>query len=131
VFRRRRFFRGSVRGGRDQIEDIAWFTPAGEEMTDADWDTGYAKSLAVFLNGDAISEPDRYGVPIQDSSFLLLFNASEQDLEFTVPPQRYGERWERVLDTAAPAEISGETVAAKSGEAVAVMNRSVQLLRRD
>ncbi|WP_235558266.1 glycogen debranching protein GlgX, partial [Sphaerimonospora mesophila] len=47
VFRRRRFFRGRVRGG---VRDIVWLTPAGEEMTDADWDTGYAKSLAVFLN---------------------------------------------------------------------------------
>jgi glycogen operon protein len=138
VFRRRRFFTGSpAPGGSDQVGDIAWFTPAGAEMSDADWGTGYAKSLAVFLNGDAISEPDRYGGPIQDSSFLLLLNASELDLEFTMPPQRYGEHWERVLDTAAPAEISGAPAqpsdgpaAAKSGEAVAVMNRSVQLLRR-
>jgi glycogen operon protein len=138
VFRRRRFFTGDpAPGGRDQVGDIAWLTPAAEEMTDADWDTGYAKALAVFLNGDAISESDRYGGPIQDSSFLLLFNASEQDLEFVMPPQRYGEHWERVLDTAAPAEISGAPAppsagppAAKSGEAVAVMSRSVQLLRR-
>ena len=27
-------------------------------MTDADWRAGSAKSVAVFLNGDAISEPD-------------------------------------------------------------------------
>jgi glycogen operon protein len=138
VFRRRRFLTGSAApGGSDQVGDIAWFTPAGEEMSNADWGTGYAKSLAVFLNGDAISEPDRYGGPIQDSSFLLLLNASELDLEFTMPPQRYGEHWERVLDTAAPAEISGAPAqpsdgpaAAKSGEAVPVMNRSIQLLSR-
>src|SRR5271155_2164630 len=57
VFRRRRFFRGqAVRGGRQRLGDIAWFTLAGEEMTDHDWDAGFAKSLTVFLNGRAISE---------------------------------------------------------------------------
>src|SRR6202043_1822540 len=51
VFRRRRFFRGqAIRGGRQRLGDIAWFTLAGEEMTDHDWDAGFAKSLTVFLN---------------------------------------------------------------------------------
>ena len=39
--------------------DIAWFTPDGEHMDDADWGDGDAKPVVVFLNGDAISEPDR------------------------------------------------------------------------
>ena len=66
VFRRRRFFRGqSIRGGRQRAGDIAWFTLAGEEMTDEDWEAGFVKSLTVFLNGRAISEPDpaRRAVP--------------------------------------------------------------------
>jgi hypothetical protein len=46
-------------------------------MTDGDWAAGFAKSLAVFLNGDAISEPDPRGERIGDESFLLLFNAAE------------------------------------------------------
>ena len=101
VFRRRRFFRGqALRGGRNRLGDIGWFTLAGEEMTDEDWDAGFAKSLTVFLNGRAISEPDRRGERVQDDSFLLLFNASEEDLQFTVPPRRYGPRWSKVLDTA-------------------------------
>ena len=52
VFRRRRFFTGSRRGGRATCDDIAWLTPGGEEMTDEDWENGFARSLAVFLNGD-------------------------------------------------------------------------------
>ena len=40
VFRRRRWFQGRrIRG----IEDLAWFRPDGEEMTDDDWENGYAK----------------------------------------------------------------------------------------
>src|ERR1039458_724530 len=72
VFRRRRFFRGAaVRGkssGDGQLADIAWFTPGGDEMTDDDWSAGFAKSLTVFLNGNAISEPDPRGERIRDDS---------------------------------------------------------------
>ena len=59
VFRRRRFFQGDpARGSESELGDIAWFTPAGEHMNAGDWQVGYARSLAVFLNGDAIAEPD-------------------------------------------------------------------------
>src|SRR4051794_6045964 len=67
VFRRRRFFHGRpVQGTHDALTDIAWFTPIGEEMSDRDWWAAAAKSVAVFLNGDAISEPDTRGQRIKD-----------------------------------------------------------------
>ncbi len=74
VFRRRRFFRGR-RGPDDETSDIIWLTPAGQEMTQEDWEAGYAQSLAALLNGEAISEPDPRGGRIVDAKFLLLFNA--------------------------------------------------------
>ncbi|MEO3804250.1 glycogen debranching protein GlgX [Nonomuraea sp. B1E8] len=124
VFRRRRFFYGKpVRG----LSDIAWFTPSGEEMTDSDWNVGYAKSLAVFLNGDAITEPDRRGRPIRDDSFLLLFNAHHDTLQFTIPKD-YGEMWHTEIDTAMPIDVGARMC--QAGEAVAVPGRSVQVLRR-
>jgi isoamylase len=144
VFRRRRFFQGEpVSGRRGQVGDIAWFTPGGEEMTDDDWSAGFAKSLTVFLNGDGISEPGPRGQRVRDDSFLLLFNASETDLKFEIPPARYGEQWERVLDTAQPAEPGTASVSAaaggapaapagpaKPGDTIDVCNRSLQVLRR-
>jgi isoamylase len=142
VFRRRRFFQGEpVSGPRGQVGDIAWFTPGGEEMTDEDWSAGFAKSLTVFLNGDGISEPGPRGQHIRDDSFLLLFNASETDLKFAIPPARYGEQWVRVLDTALPAEpgagypgagFAGPVPggAARPGDTIDVCNRSLQVLRR-
>jgi isoamylase len=81
VFRRRRFFQGRpVRGPRrdDRLPDIAWFRPDGEEMTDKDWEVGYAKSLGVFLNGSAIPDPDPHGRPVVDDSFFLIFNSWER-----------------------------------------------------
>jgi len=131
VFRRRRFFRGRpARGGRNRIGDIAWFTLTGEEMTGDDWDAGFAKSLTVFLNGRAISEPDRRGERVHDDSFLLLFNASEEDLRFTVPPRGYGARWSKVLDTATYATDFDDENPVKPGDAINVINHSLQLLRR-
>jgi glycogen operon protein len=131
VFCRRRFFRGqALRGGRNRLGDIAWFTLAGEEMADGDWDAGFAKSLTVFLNGRAISEPDRRGEKIIDDSFLLLFNASENDLQFIIPPRRYGPRWSKLLDTAYPVVEFEDESPVKPGDVVSVMNYSLQLLRR-
>src|SRR6266568_3155997 len=131
VFRRRRFFRGlPARGGRNRLGDIAWFTLVGEEMTADDWDAGFAKSLTVFLNGRAISEPDRRGERVHDDSFLLLFNASEEDLRFVIPPRRYGPRWSKVLDTAVHATDFEDENPVKPGDAINVINHSVQLLRR-
>ena len=142
VFRRRRFFQGEpVSGPRGQVGDIAWFTPGGEEMTDEDWSAGFAKSLTVFLNGDGISEPGPRGQRVRDDSFLLLFNASETDLKFAIPPARYGEEWVRVLDTALSAEPGagypgagfvgpGPGGAARPGDTIDVCHRSLQVLRR-
>jgi isoamylase len=123
VLRRRRFFTGE--------DDSAWLTPDGQPMTTADWATGFAKSVTVFLNGDAITEPDQRGEPIRDDSFLLLFNAAEHDVAFTVPAG-YGDLWSVELNTADdpsdPPPGSADTV--KAGEAVTLTSRSLQLLRR-
>ncbi|GLX98265.1 glycogen debranching protein GlgX [Herbidospora sp. NBRC 101105] len=128
VFRRRRFFYGRpVRGSGDSLSDIAWLTPSGTEMTDQDWNNGYAKALAVFLNGEAITEPDSRGRRIVDDSFLLLFNAHYEAIEFTIPDD-YGEMWETELDTAMP--IATGTRMCRAGEAVPVAGRSVRVLRR-
>ncbi|MFF0310086.1 glycogen debranching protein GlgX [Streptosporangium sp. NPDC004379] len=128
VFRRRRFFYGRpVRGSGDSLSDIEWFTPLGEKMTDADWNVGYARSLAVFLNGDAITEPDRRGRRTRDDSFLLMFNAHHDVIGFTIPKD-YGEMWMTEIDTAMP--ITVDTRMCRAGEEVPVAGRSVRVLRR-
>ncbi|REE95246.1 glycogen debranching protein GlgX [Thermomonospora umbrina] len=129
VLRRRRFFQGH--GGHGELGDIAWLTPAGEEMTDDDWHAGYAKSLGVFLNGEAISEPDPRGRPVRDDSFLLLINAHSQFVEFTLPRAEFGDRWEYALDTASPAPDGlPDRRTAKADGVVEVAGRSMVVLRR-
>jgi isoamylase len=129
VFRRRRFFNGRpVRG--TAVEDIAWFTPSGEEMSEEDWESGFAKSVLVFLNGDGIREPDDRGERVTDDSFLLLFNAHHELIEFLLPDLDAGERWHVEIDTAAPMLGDVEARTAKSGERIPVDARSVLVLRK-
>src|SRR5690606_26734122 len=92
VFRRRRFFQGAL-PGRGKQRDIAWLRPDGTLMEDADWGRGW-RALGVFLNGDAITEPDRMGRRIRDDSFLLLLNAGINDVQFTLPGPSYSAAWE-------------------------------------
>jgi len=100
VFRRRRFFAGlPEHGGESEFGDIEWFTPAAEHMAEEDWGTWFAKSVMVFLNGQAIPEPDSRGERVVGDSFLILFNAAEEPLEFCLPGEEYGPSWEVVVDT--------------------------------
>ena len=131
VFRRRRFFHGRpVEGTHDELSDIAWFTHEGEEMTPRDWQAAHAQSLAVFLNGSAISEPGARGERITDDSFLLLFNAHHEPLDFVVPID-HGKQWQVIVDTAVPEGVepgSGAKVAA--GDRLTLVDRSLMVLQR-
>ncbi|WP_102143552.1 glycogen debranching protein GlgX [Mycobacterium hubeiense] len=129
VFRRRRFFDGRpVRGsGRPGVPDIAWFAPDGSEMTEEDWETGFAKSLAVYLNGLGIPDLDVRGQRVTDDSFVLCFNAHHEAIEFTLPPSDFGASWIPVIYTAAAADAEHEAVAA--GKTVTVDARAVIVLQ--
>jgi isoamylase len=129
VFRRRRFFDGHpVRAAGEDLRDIAWFTPGGTEMSDDDWATGYAKSLGVFLNGEAIGYPDQRGQAVVDDSFLLLFNGADTGIDFITPSADYGERWEIVIDTTVPIDVEKPSI--KADSLTHVEGRSVLVLRR-
>jgi glycogen operon protein len=97
IFRRRRFFNGEPVAG-SKAPDIAWLRRDGQPMTDQDWRTHGARTVAVFLNGQGIPELDALGEHIVDDSFLLLFNASTGTTEFILPDQASGQMWETAGD---------------------------------
>jgi isoamylase len=128
VFRRRRFPRGRMPWGNGPGE-LEWLRPDGSLMEDSDWEAGSAKSLAMFLNGDKISEPGPRGEKIIDDSFLLLFNAHHEDLPFRMPPAYFAAGWSRLVDTAERnSEENG--VVLEPGAQVSVAARSLQVLIR-
>jgi len=132
VFRRRRFFRGRAIGpGQSEgMGDIVWLTPAGREVTDHDWRSG-VRSMAVFLNGQAISEPDPRGERITDDRFLLLFNADPDAVSFMLPGVRFGREWEILIDTFGPKVpvLHGDLPMLAARSHAKVTGRSVVVLR--
>ncbi|MBD8077941.1 glycogen debranching protein GlgX [Cellulosimicrobium arenosum] len=131
VLHRRRFFAG--RGDSDtasdpeHLPDIEWLDITGSRMDAEDWDHSYARSVMVFLNGDAIPEPDRRGEPIVDDSFLLMLNAHHDVLDFTIPPAGYGREWSVVLDTDSTTNLGDSLL---PGDTITVTGRSVIVLTR-
>jgi glycogen operon protein len=98
IFRRRRFFEGRALQGGD-MKDIAWLTPEGTEMTEQEWTNGFARCLGVYLSGDLLGETDSRGVPVTDDDFIVLFNAHDGAIPFTLP-KRDGWGWIVLVDTA-------------------------------
>jgi isoamylase len=139
VFHRRRWFQGRPIHG-ETVTDIGWFTPDGTDMSEDDWESGFAKSVGVFLNGDAIPDPDPRGEKVTDDSFIVLFNAHYETLPFTIPGRDWGDHWVVVLDTddmrtngsgtAAWEPGLGEGEPVKKGEQIDVGARSLMVLRR-
>jgi isoamylase len=129
VFRRRRFFKGRPVKGTP-LEDIGWFKPDGDQMSDDDWESGFAKSVAVFLNGDGIREPDARGERLTDQSFFLLFNAHHESIEFAIPDLGAAERWHVIVDTHAPMLTDVDPRAVKNGETLDVEARSIVVLQQ-
>ncbi len=101
VFRRRRFFEGtSILGG--DLADIAWFTPQGAGMTQMSWERPLGRTLAVFMNGEGLPSTGPRGERITDTSFLVLFNATDDPQRFSVPPELADRSWHLELDSAFP-----------------------------
>jgi glycogen operon protein len=124
VFRRRQFLHGTDEEGSG-MPDVWWFRPDGRRMTKVDWDDGNDRRLGMFLNGEEITTPDERGQKVIDDSFVLLFNASHEDVEFKLPPPRFGRRWECELRSDGE---PGDTHAAAA--VLPLLSRSVVVLRR-
>ncbi len=130
VFRRRRFFQGGADHGSDDTPDIQWLAVDGTEMKDEDWQTGYARTLAVWLNGHGIPYPDASGRPITDDDFILMFNAHSESVDFTVPTMFEGVSWAETINTANPTGLPSDgTRPHDPGSVVSVAGRSVLILR--
>ena len=95
-------------------------------MTEDDWDAGFAKSIAVYLNGHGIRSTDERGEEVKDDHFYLAFNASMEPIDFTLPSAEYAGTWTVVLDTAEMNQV--EPIEVKPGETVTVGARAMVVL---
>jgi glycogen operon protein len=128
VFRHRRWFVGAA-AADPAAADIAWFNPTGAQMDDQDWH-GEGRSLAIFLNGQGVHTRGPMGEKIEDDSFMMLFNADPDGIDFALPDQEWGLHWREMLDTTHAGPEGEDGPGYGSGDTVSLTGRSVVLLRR-
>jgi len=128
TFRRSRFFDGRPvrRGEGEPLPDIVWLQPDGSAMAPEDWGSGFGRAIGVFLNGEGIGGRDARGERITDLHFIVLFNAHDAAVDFTLPADEYSPVWEIVVDTAG---ISADSEPRVAGSEVTVEAKSLIVLR--
>ncbi|HWE07769.1 MAG TPA: glycogen debranching protein GlgX [Solirubrobacteraceae bacterium] len=127
TFRRESFLRGQE-VDESELPDVWWFRTDGRRMTGRDWEHGEAV-LGMFLNGDAIPTPGPHGEPVQDDSFILLFNAHAEDRQFKLPRRIPATRWALELCTTRPQAEPG-SAAYRPGELLNVTAHSITILKQ-
>jgi isoamylase len=126
ILHRRRFFQGRPVRGSGGLSDIAWIRPDGQAMSEEDWNVAYARSLTVFLNGQAIRDPGPGGERIVDDSFVLLFNAHYEPMQFVLPDGRWEGTAREIIRTGIGMLNDGPI--RKSGDEVHVDARELVVL---
>lgn len=113
---RAHFFGHGVKEG--ELPDTTWFQPTAEIMEEGHWQTGFAKTIGKQFRSETG----------EDGVFLLLINAHHEAVPFTIPPERFGSHWKRLIDTARPDE--GDTTF-EPGQEYPLEGRSLVLLRAE
>ncbi|HKK30014.1 MAG TPA: glycogen debranching enzyme GlgX, partial [Alphaproteobacteria bacterium] len=108
--------------------DISWYSPDGVPVTMEQWQDFYARCLGVLLAGDAGSELQPDGTPVDADSLFLIFNAHVGNVPFRIPRVSPGRRWSLEIDTARVDREAG-TSFAEFEEVVPVDARSVRVYR--
>ena len=129
VLHRRRFFTGREPGDdSNMIPQVEWFDHTGSIMDMDDWQNTHAFSMMIYLNGSDIPEVDWYGNRMVDNDFILIFNAHYEPIMFTLPDERYGRKWQLVVDTHNPDEPE---LSYEAGFMITAQSRSFLMLMSD
>lgn len=120
---RRKFFqdrkiRGSV------MRDVSWYGTDGNELADDKWEQEWNRSIGLMLNGKTLDVMDEEGEMVIDDSFLILVNASEAGVEYTLPLPLDKSPWRQVMDTE---NLGNPFEHTEVGEKVIVGGRAVRL----
>ncbi len=129
VLHQRAFFDGRPVAGGDGCKDIAWFHPAGRELSDTDWfDTGL-RSLGMYLDGRGLRHRSERGEMIIDESYLLVLHAGDQAGSFTVPGPPWALSYDVVVDTTRVSGAPSDSAVIAGGSELPLAARVSMLLR--
>jgi isoamylase len=129
AFSRKRWFKGQPIKGIG-LADIAWFLPDGKEMEEENWKSDFAKSLAIFLNGQALRSVGPKGEKIVDDSFYIIFNAHSEVMEYRIPVDHVGDKWFKVIDTAADFLCDDQECETLKTDTINIEGRSLVVLKQ-
>jgi glycogen operon protein len=81
-------------------KDVTWVRPDGHELSDADWGDPDAQCFGMLIDGMATDERDDRGRVVSGDTLLLLLNAGEAPVRFTMPTMPDQKIWVVMVDTA-------------------------------
>ena len=120
VLSRRKFF---------ESDQLSFLLPEGGEMKDDDFNNPETRCIALFINGDRVTEQTEDGQEIGDEKLLWILNAYWGDIPFRLPKTGHKNSvWEVVVDTTS-GKVYPDTPTTKSGDLLTVTARSSMLLR--
>ncbi|MBV8849448.1 MAG: glycogen debranching protein GlgX [Methylobacteriaceae bacterium] len=88
VFRRRRYLTGA-RVAKNGLKDVYWLASEGREMTNEDWADENRRTLGMQIGNDSAD----------GQRFIVLLNAAQKKVDFTLDPHLPGAAWTHVFDT--------------------------------
>ncbi|MEO6116547.1 MAG: glycogen debranching protein GlgX [Pseudolysinimonas sp.] len=128
TFRRSRFFDGRpvARGEGEPLPDLEWLKPDGTAMSPDDWDSGFGRTIGMYLNGQGVHGVDARGEQLTDQSFLVYYSAHDEAVPLVLPSADHGAGWDVIIDTAG-SHVDGERLDA--GAACSVGAHTFLVLR--
>jgi glycogen operon protein len=122
ILRRRRFMTGQPIPELE-VKDATWVSPDGGDIDQQQWGDPNMRCFGVVLDGRA----QRGGIRRQaaDVTLLIVLNAHDDVVLFTMPEVTRGEGWRRLVDTNQPDQIDGCDLA--PGDVYEVTARSLVL----
>ncbi len=110
-----------------EVQDVSWYRPDGQQMTEEEWGAGWVRCLGLCLSGRTIDDVDRNGQAIRDDSFLLCLNPHGDHISFHLPPCTVNCCWELMVDTRNPTITEARSIHA--GEPYDMIEHSAVLFR--
>jgi len=101
AFRQRFFFQGVPRQA-GEAPDLGWLSPAGQPLTEAEWNDPSTRTIGMYLSGDL--HPLTGAIAVEpaepaDDSFLLIMHSGDDHQAFNLPGEPYGDQYRRLFDT--------------------------------
>ncbi|MEP7019933.1 MAG: glycogen debranching protein GlgX [Pseudonocardiales bacterium] len=130
VLRQPAFFEGRPVAGGEGCKDLAWFHPAGRELSEDDWFDSELRSIGMYLDGRGLRHRNSRGQVIIDDSYLLVLHAGDLAGTFRLPQLPWATAYEVVIDTTCAGGVPDpDTALAEAGVDLPIGARTSLLLR--